>query len=242
MNIYISGINNFPIHDWGVSALTGFRMKGSNVKFFEDINEVPLNRMSMVVSCIEDTKKFFNGMGWKVNYDLTLPDELHNEKYLKRKVKKINHKPSQQSISNEFMKLPFFIKPNNVKEFTPTIIKNYNELSEYNQFNDFIISEVVDFVSEYRCYIIDKKIVGCFNYLGDFYQYPNLKLVDDMIKDFKSAPIGYSIDVGILPNGETALVECNDGWSLGNYGLSPKLYSRLLVERWVEILKNNPVL
>jgi hypothetical protein len=144
--------------------------------------------------------------------------------------------------SNEFMNLPFFMKPNNVKEFTPTIIKNFNDLINYNDFNDFIISEVVDFVSEYRCYIIDRKIVGCYHYLGDIYQYPNLKLVDDMIKDFKSAPIGYSIDVGILPNGETALVECNDGWSLGNYGLEPKLYSRLLTERWIEILKNNPII
>lgn len=241
MNIYIKATNNFPDYDWGVSALTGFRLKGTNVNFFDDINQVPLNRYSMVVSYIEDTKKFFDGMGWKVNYDLSLPNELHKEKYLKRNVKKISHKPLEQTISNQFMNLPFFMKPNNVKEFTPTIIKTFNELINYNDFNDFIVSEVVDFVSEYRCYIIDRKIVGCYNYLGDIYKYPNLKLVDEMIKDFKSAPMGYSIDVGILPNGETALVECNDGWSLGNYGLSPKLYTRLLVERWIEILKQNPI-
>ena len=242
MNVYIRALNNFPTDDWGVTALMGFRMKGTNVKFYEDIEEVPLNRNSMVVGYIEDTKWFFEQMGWKVDYGLSLPTDLRNLKYLKRYVTKVwDCEDIISHIDNNFIKFPFFLKPVNVKTFYPSIIKWKNELTPYENCKEFIISQLIDIVSEYRCYIIDKKIVGCYNYLGDFYQYPNLKLVDEMINAFENAPIGYSIDVAVLKNGETCLIECNDGWSLGNYGLEPKLYTRLLTERWIEILKQNPL-
>lgn len=234
MTVYIYGINNFPVDDWGISMLIGCKLKGAKVKLYEDINEVPLNRESMVVGWIEDTKEFFKNMGYVVDYNITLPHELHKEKYLKRDIQQI---ATFQAL--KYINLPFFIKPNNVKSFEHGIIKRQLELLKYKNNSDFIVSDVVDILSEYRCYIIDRKIVGCYNYLGDFYLYPNLKLVEEMIKDFKQAPMGYSIDVGILSNGETCLIECNDGWSLGNYGLDSKLYCRLLTERWIEILKQN---
>jgi len=241
MNVYIRALNNFPTDDWGVSALMGFRMKGANVKFYEDIEEVPLNRNSMIVGYIEDTKWFFEQMGWKVDYNLTLPLDLNKDKFLKRKTAKIIEFKTLLHHNNS-IKFPYFLKPINVKTFYPSIIKNENDLAPYENCKHFLISQLIDIVSEYRCYIIDRKIVGCYNYLGDFYQYPNLKLVDQMISEFEDAPIGYSIDVAVLKNGETCLIECNDGWSLGNYGLEPKLYTRLLTERWIEILKQNPII
>lgn len=240
MNVYIRALNNFPTDDWGVSALMGFRMKGANVKFYEDIEEVPLNRNSMVVGYIEDTKYFFEQMGWKINYRLTLPIDLDKNKFLKRDVIQIWR--YEELLEQDDIRFPYFLKPVNVKTFYPSIIKYKSELSPYEKCEKFLISQLIDIVSEYRCYIIDRKIVGCYNYLGDFYQYPNLKLVDEMISDFEDAPIGYSIDIAVLKNGETCLIECNDGWSLGNYGLEPKLYTRLLTERWIEILKQNPII
>jgi len=240
MNVYIRGLNNFPTDDWGMSALMGFRLKGTNVHFYENLEEIPLNRNTMVVGYIEDTKWFFEQMNWEVPYDLTLPIELWTERYLKRYITKYS---SYEDLKNccKIIDFPIFLKPNNVKSFYPTIIKNLDDLKPYENCKDFLISELIDIVSEYRCYIIDKKIVGCYNYLGSVYHYPNLSLVDDMIKEFTDAPIGYSIDVAVLKNGETCLIECNDGWSLGNYGLEPKLYTRLLTERWIEILKSNPL-
>ncbi len=239
MNIYIRGLNNFPTDDWGVSALMGFRLKGVNVHFYEDVQEIPLNRNSMVIGYVEDTKWFFEQMEWKVPYRLTLPLDLDKNKFLKRDVKQFWR--YEDVLEQTDIKFPYFLKPIKVKTFYPSIIKHSGDLTSYEKCEEFLISQLIDIVSEYRCYIIDKKIVGCYNYLGSIYEYPNLKLVDQMISEFENAPIGYSIDVALLENGETCLIECNDGWSLGNYGLEPKLYTRLLTERWIEILKNNPV-
>lgn len=234
MLTYIYGMNHFPMDDWGVSVLLGCKLKGANYKIYDDIDMVPRNRNTMLVGWVEDTVKFFNDMNFNVPLNLTIPDVLHKEKYLKRNVQFIDNFDDLKRITK-----PFFIKPQKVKAFEHGLVLNTHDLIKYKDNNNFIISDIVDFLTEYRCYIIDKKIVGCYNYLGDLRLYPNLNLVDDIIKDFKNAPMGYSIDVGVLLNGETCLIEVNDGWSLGNYGLEPKLYTRLLTERWIEILKNN---
>lgn len=72
---------------------------------------------------------------------------------------------------------------------------------------------------------------------GDFRLYPDIFKVEQMTADYTKAPRAYSIDVAVQKDsGETILIECNDGWSLGNYGLSPKQYVRLLTTRWREII------
>ena len=48
---------------------------------------------------------------------------------------------------------------------------------------------------------------------------------------------GYGIDFGVLANGEIALVEWNDGFALGSYGLDGNIYTDLILSRWEEILK-----
>ena len=53
-------------------------------------------------------------------------------------------------------------------------------------------------------------------------------------------PITYSIDVGVIDTGtslETAIVELNDGFALGNYGLIPRRYAEISRDRGYEILK-----
>lgn len=68
--------------------------------------------------------------------------------------------------------------------------------------------------------------------------FPDMTIIDSAIKDYISQPIGYSIDFGITDDGRTLLVECNDGYSLGNYGVNDVTYSTLLARRWIEMIKN----
>jgi hypothetical protein len=248
MNVYIKSLGNFPIADWGVCALQGFRAKEANIVLFEDILEVPLNRNSLVVSDIKDTRFFFKQMGWNVKEDLSLPKELIGDTWSlwQRDINRYSHKDIKSDYEDT-LKLNLtpniFIKPQNfLKGFAPTIVDTFEKYKEIvNLGLDVIISSKVEFISEYRCFIHDKKIKSCQHYLGDLYKYPDLTVVDEAIRLFKSAPIAYSIDVGVLDTGETSLVECNDGWSLGSYGCDPMIYSRVLAERWVEILKQNPL-
>jgi hypothetical protein len=46
---------------------------------------------------------------------------------------------------------------------------------------------------------------------------------------------GYALDLGVLTDGRTALVEWNDGYSLGSYGLESGLYAELIMARWCEL-------
>lgn len=45
----------------------------------------------------------------------------------------------------------------------------------------------------------------------------------------------YSADFGVTGNGDTLLVEINDGYSLGHGALTSNLYAELLEARWLEM-------
>lgn len=47
---------------------------------------------------------------------------------------------------------------------------------------------------------------------------------------------GYGLDLGGLDDGRTALVEWNDGFSLGNDGLDADAYTGLILARWCELV------
>jgi hypothetical protein len=247
MTVYIKTHNGFPSDEWGVVALLGFRSRGASIKFFEDLEQVPRNRETMLISYIDETRTFFKDMGYEVTEDMSFPVPLRTHySFWKRKMHfwtaaEMEDKLVSVSLMGGFD--PFFCKPANVlKGFQYGVIKTLEEFKAVVDTKmDVVVSEVVDFLAEYRCFVIDKKVVSCQHYLGDLKYYPSISLVEDVIQEFVDAPMGYSIDVGILANGETALIECNDGWSLGSYGCMPKLYTRLLTERWREILVKNPV-
>jgi hypothetical protein len=51
------------------------------------------------------------------------------------------------------------------------------------------------------------------------------------------APSGYAIDFGVLDTGQTALVELNDGFSIGAYGsISCESYWPVIHSRWNELI------
>lgn len=103
--------------------------------------------------------------------------------------------------------------------------------------NLYQLSELVDFISEYRCFIKDGKVLGIQYYIGD----PLVTLDESMIKELlswvgiysnsKYAPKSYSMDVGILDKDgvkQLALIEIHPITSLGLYGFYdlslPKMY------------------
>lgn len=55
-------------------------------------------------------------------------------------------------------------------------------------------------------------------------------------QDGVGAPAGYAADFGVTGDGRTLLVEINDGYPLGCYGLQHNLYAQLLSARWAELV------
>ena len=96
------------------------------------------------------------------------------------------------------------------------------------------ISEVVEFESEWRCFIQDREIVGVRHYKGDWSKAPNRLVVEAAVAAY-NGPRGCSLDFGVTSTGETKLVEANDGFSLGTYGLPAVPYAKLIEARWEEL-------
>lgn len=103
------------------------------------------------------------------------------------------------------------------------------------------VSEPVQWQAEVRYYVCDNQILGFGRYDDgpDDWAMPDPHRVQAMVDTYArtGAPAAYSLDVGVLTTGDTALVECNDAWALGFYKgtLSHKDYVRLLWARWQQI-------
>lgn len=249
--IYIQALNNFPIADWAVSAYLGFKERQADIYLFENIEEVPRQRNVILVAFIEDTNKWLADMGIPPKMALNIPEALSKDCFVGRLIwttwlgwyRKMNERlKTDKLISGLVDPYPVFVKPaGRAKEFVAGVVRSEKDLDLF--FHDLpnetrlFCSEVVDFVSEYRVFVCEGRVLGIKHYLGDFFTFPDTELIKAMVDDYRGAPAGYSLDVGVLQDGRTVLVECNDGWSLGNYGLDPNLYVRLLVARWRELMK-----
>ena len=238
--IYIISENNFPLTDWALWAYLGFKEKNASIVMFEDIMEVPISKNLVLVADIDYTHAYLTRMGIEPPKALNIPTELMG--FTGRNVRYMT--------MGEFKKdtqLPVFIKGNNkAKEYSD--IFSAGVITKESSRRDFfigvpdafpvLVSDYMDIVSEWRGYVIDGQLKGIKHYLGDIRVFPDMKVVDAAIADYRTQPAGYSIDFGITADGKTILVEANDGYSLGNYGLEPSLYSKLLAKRWLQIMKS----
>ena len=57
-----------------------------------------------------------------------------------------------------------------------------------------------------------------------------------MTAAYTDAPSACTIDVGVLDSGKTVLVEVNDGFAFGTYGLDPLRHAAMLEDRWCEMV------
>ena len=79
------------------------------------------------------------------------------------------------------------------------------------------------------------KILDVRRYKGDWRTCVDPKVIEKAVSEFISAPKGYGIDFGVTDKGETLLIEVNEGYSLGSYGLQSIDYAKLLSARWAEL-------
>lgn len=135
-----------------------------------------------------------------------------------------------------------FIKPYELKLFTGFVLdKDFiSSLNPYPDDTKVIVSEPFKYeiVSEWRVYIHMNRIFDSRNYSGDLFQIPSESYINELIDMYKdSFPTAYTIDIGILENGENVVVEFNDMWAIGNYGMDNSDYLRLLKQRYFEIVR-----
>lgn len=160
------------------------------------------------------------------------PDEL--DIYLGRVI----YRSTLSYISNHPEKWPVFIKSQEQKRISGRIVRGARDLmgigSQKEDINLYC-SNVLPFMSEYRVFVRYGQVIGCKHYWGDPIKFPDPIIIKQAIEDYKSAPNAYGIDFGILRDGKTVMIEVNDAWALGCYGLEAHLYAKFLLTRWAEI-------
>lgn len=187
------------------------------------------------IGSVEATVKFFELCGVPIPKYLGYPESLKG--FLGRKIIKTTFENS----GNDY---PYFIKPaDDVKLFTGDIIKSDKDKKMFIDFGFCDIdtpvykSEVVDFVSEYRVFVSLGEIRGIKHYRGNFEKFIDIDVVHRMVDLYKDCPSAFTLDVGLTSDGWTLLVEVNDMWAIGSYGLDGRTYALLCVRRMKEILK-----
>ena len=136
-----------------------------------------------------------------------------------------------------------FIKPYEIKSFPATVLDG----ARYSYLNSVPRDTLVyvykpfgkEILTEWRCYIHNNKLVDVKNYSGSFMRFPYLGGIPDLIKDNKELgfPNTYTIDIAELETTNQVVVEYNDMWAIGNYGVPNDLYLEMLKTRYFDIMK-----
>lgn len=208
----------------------------------------------MPVGSVEFVSECFSVMGIDLPNWLTYPEEL--EEFLHRKTKIRSATYLRMQNFSQGLAKPVFIKPVKLKLFNGFVFYPSRKREDYDEHDQeqldivmsldsssiLYVSEVVDFQSEWRYYIDDNKIIGSARYDDgpDAALAPEMDVVLQMIEAMPmSHP--YTLDVGRLSTGGTALVETNDAWAIGLYGraLEPKAYLNFLGKRWKSIVEKH---
>jgi hypothetical protein len=137
---------------------------------------------------------------------------------------------------------PCFAKPETRrKRFTGRVFSCAEDLIHADGAScsmSLVCADVVEWLTEYRVFVLHGHTLGIRHYRGDSTLALDFNVVRRAIEIFENsgtACISYAADFGVLASGITALVEVNDAWGLGSWGLDENAYTDLIIARWREI-------
>ena len=250
MRFLIQKINREIIHDFSFTLLESARyqnwlqqdknavtikyincLTNDNIWFFKPFHEhyIPVGSVEFVLSWM---KRFSVPTPKPMN----VPVELFD--FVERGIFNGPHYDMNDILDERFVK-----SNDHIKGFKEVIDSTY-QLPEGN----YQFSELIDIESEWRCFVYQGKLVGLQNYSGVFSMFPDIKTILYMIHEYKSAPIAYTLDVGVKPIVEidgsffnkTFVIECHDFFSCGLYGFADhKIYPYMLYRWFHEYLNKN---
>lgn len=128
-----------------------------------------------------------------------------------------------------------FYKPANDKVFHHGVYEKGSDVpSKYiDEDCPVLISDVVNFTHEFRCYVLDRKVItySIYEWPGSFYNPSDvlslhnsgsrddaLKFAEDVVKDSKvKIPSALAVDVGLTEDNKWMVIEANQVYASGIY-------------------------
>jgi hypothetical protein len=222
-----------PHHFDAACALYGALDNGQNIRL-TSIEEIqsgkfdPLIRKHLFAGSVEFMQEVFN----RIN--ISVPAMAPSQSFTLSTIREVR----EQILNGKKL----FIKPTKIKLFSGMIydLMTLSNLNPYPEDTDVFVIEPFKhkIISEWRCYVKGKTIIDSRNYSGDFKISPKYNWVENILKTLDNYPSTYTIDIGILENDENVVIEFNDMWAIGNYGIDNIDYYKLLRERYFEIMND----
>lgn len=242
MMIYAKIRKNGEYHSQNIShAVAGFREMGAEIKKYHVIDEIyeDVTGEDIVVDYIDQVQTILRKF-CVIPVCEDYPKQLYpfmGRKIWRDHINSINSHPEKWGI---------FVKPVRDKAFTGHVIKKPGDLigcgSCYEDYQ-VICSEILDIRREWRGFMIYDELVDIRPYKGDYHYHYDAEVVDQVLEAFRTIPqrpMGCSIDFAVAckeGKEQTIFLEMNDGYALGNYGLQPILYAKLISARWSQLLE-----
>jgi hypothetical protein len=225
----------------GYVAWDGFRLLGYELCFFEydAIDQLPLDPETVVHGSVGAVHRALARMGRELPDLHPAPPAL--APFYGRRVWEGTMAEARRQEG------PVFLKPLRAhKAFTGYVRKgDLDDISRTAHLDDdfpVVLSEVVPIASEWRCFVLDGRCVGARPYAGLYNApTPDPGLVHGCIEALGSgAPAAYSVDLARLVDGRTVVIEVNDAYALGAYGLPSIPYAQMIEARWGQLTGLTP--
>lgn len=245
--VYIQvGLDDMPIAPCGFALWEGARFLGLQPEKFTAgvLGTLPITRETLVHGWVKTVHDALNMIGVAEPAPVDYPSQL--KRFFDRNIELTTlgsvHADFMESEQKSGGPTPVFVKPFQHKLFVGHTIERFSHLAETSNFpRDTKVwrSDVVDIKTEWRCFVKERCLLDVRKYAGSAWSVPDKNTIIQMINEYKDAPAGYSLDVGIDSNGKTILVEVNDGYALGTYGFDGLSYTELAIARWEEMVNEN---
>lgn len=130
---------------------------------------------------------------------------------------------------------PLFVKPPNEKSFPARVYRGAELPPEFDDLMPVLTSEIVSWEKEFRCFILDRRVVAVSIYLraGELQRSAGFAQSDEEVAEAAAflnqvladprvdLPRGAVVDVGVITGRGWAVIEQNAAWGSGIYGCDP---------------------
>lgn len=182
---------------------------------FNNLNKEALDDF-VPVGSIEFINKALSFYGISPMIPINIPSVLNDKKYLCRKITTVKSKSEVKELFEKWNTNRLFIKSNSqIKLYDPDIIDSKTDFFEDN---NYFVSEEIDIISEWRCFIYRGKLKGIKHYAGDEWYMPNKHFIAECISKIDNVLPAYTLDIGITNDNKNAIIEVHNFVSCGLYG------------------------
>jgi hypothetical protein len=231
-------INQDSTGEWAstncFAAADGFRQMGWEIIPFHRFSELPHNDPAdIVVSHIDHVEDTLRALYRLVPPAIDYPEQL--KPFLGRRM----WQSTINAVAADPTQWPVFVKPLLArKKFTGVLVRHFRDLTgcgDQAENTPIWCAEPVHFVAEWRCFVRYGEVLAAQPYRGAWRAHFDPAVVEAAVNAYTLAPHAYALDIGLTSAGRTVVIEVNEGYSIGSYGLPSLRYAKFLSARWAEL-------